>query len=407
MAETIIDFISGVELKNAGPEEIYATQPFSKSLVEDYGYPVSCITTRPQVRVPRTPADRRGYPMDIVVYEDSSKTKIKMIVECKKPDIKLSASDQRQLENYMNLSDVELGVLFNGNNSIYLHRNKQNQFEEIPAIPRFGEKLSEIGLFTKDQLKKTHNLKSIFNEIRGWIVANGNITRDETIASQMIILLLCKVFDEKFTKITDKCEFRVSLSDTDDDVYNRINQLFTKTKNLYSDVLTDTDKIEFDGKTLRGIIGKIQSFKIMDTERDIMADAFEVFIDKSVKESEGQFFTPRNVINTIIAAINIKDTDKIIDSACGSGGFLVEALKTIETIIDEKGNEYGWNEATKLAQWQSCAIKNIRGLEKDPFLAKLSKSYMAILGDGRGVYIEKILLIYRKIGNFKLKMKLN
>lgn len=392
MAETIIDFISGVELKNAGPEEIYATQPFSKSLVEDYGYPVNCITTRPQVRVPKTPSDRKGYPMDIVVYEDFSKTKIKMIVECKKPDIKLSVSDQRQLENYMNLSDVEIGVLFNGNNSIYLHRNKQNQFEEIPAIPRYGEKLSEIGLFTKDQLKKTHNLKSIFNEIRGWIVANGNITRDETIASQMIILLLCKVFDEKFTKITDKCEFRVSLSDTDDDVYNRINQLFTKTKNLYSDVLTDTDKIEFDGKTLRGIIGKIQSFKIMDTERDIMADAFEVFIDKSVKESEGQFFTPRNVINTIIAAINIKDTDKIIDSACGSGGFLVEALKTIETIIDKKGNEYGWNEATKLAQWQSCAIKNIRGLEKDPFLAKLSKSYMAILGDGKGgIYREDTL----------------
>ena len=122
----------------------------------------------------------------------------------------------------------------------------------------------------------------------------------------------------------------------------------------------------------------------MDTERDIMADAFEIFIDKSVKESEGQFFTPRNVINTIIAAINLKETDKIIDSACGSGGFLVEALKKVEDIIDKRGNECGWNDAAKLAQWQACAIKNFRGIEKDPFLAKLSKSYMAILGDGKG-----------------------
>lgn len=383
MSEEIIDYISGIKVK-AGPEEIYAVQPFSKSLVEDYGYPKDCITTRPQVRVPRTPSDRKGYPMDIVVYEDSSKQKIKMIIECKKTDINLSAADQRQLENYMNLSDVELGVLFNGNNSIYLHRNQKNEFEEIPSIPRYGEKLSEIGLFTKDKLKKTHNLKAIFNEIRGWIVANGNVTRDEAIASQMIILLLCKVFDEKFTKITDKCEFRVSLQDSDDDVFNRINTLFTKTKQLYSDVLTDTDNIEFDGKTLRGIVGKIQAFKIMDTERDIMADAFEIFIDKSVKESEGQFFTPRNVINTIIAAINLKETDKIIDSACGSGGFLVEALKKVEDIIDKRGNECGWNDAAKLAQWQACAIKNFRGIEKDPFLAKLSKSYMAILGDGKG-----------------------
>ena len=384
MGQTIIDYISGIEIKNAGPEEIYATQPFSKALVEDYGYPKDCITTRPQVRVPRTPSDRKGYPMDIVVYEDSTKQKIKIIIECKKPDIKLSDNDQRQLENYMNLSNVDLGVLFNGNNSIYLHKGKNNKFEVIPAIPKYNEKLSEIGLFTKDQLKKSHNLKAIFSEIRGWIVANGNVTRDETIASQMIILLLCKVFDEKFTKLTDKCEFRVTLQDTDSDISDRINMLFTKTRNLYSDVLSSNDKIEFDGKTLRGIIGKIQSFKIMDTERDVMADAFEVFIDKSVKESEGQFFTPRNVINTIIEAIDLKDTDKIIDSACGSGGFLVEALKKVEEIIDKKGNEYGWNESTKLAQWQSCAIKNFRGLEKDPFLAKLSKSYMAILGDGKG-----------------------
>lgn len=384
MAEAIIDYISGTEIKSAGPEEIYAVQPFSKSLVEDYGYPKDCITTRPQVRVPRTPSDRKGYPMDIVVYEDSSKQKIKMIIECKKPDIKLSEADKRQLENYMNLSNVELGVLFNGNNSIYIHRTTDNKFEEIPAIPKYGEKLSEIGLFTKDKLKKTHNLKSIFSEIRGWIVANGNVTRDEAIASQMIILLLCKVFDEKFTKITDKCEFRVTLQDTDDDIFNRINTLFIKTKKLYSDVLTDTDKIEFNGKTLRGIVGKIQSFKITDTERDIMADAFEIFIDKSVKESEGQFFTPRNVINTIITAIDLKETDKIIDSACGSGGFLVEALKKIEDIIDKKGNDCGWNDATKLAQWQACAIKNVKGMEKDPFLAKLSKSYMAILGDGKG-----------------------
>lgn len=392
MSQVIVDYISGVEIKNAGPEEIYATQPFSKSLVEDYGYPKECITTRPQVRVPKTPSDRQGYPMDIVVYEDSSKQKIKMIVECKKPDIKLSEADQRQLENYMNLSNVEIGVLYNGNNSIYLHRTNDNKFEIIPSIPKYGESLEEIGLFTKDQLKTTHNLKSIFSEIRGWIVANGNITRDETIASQMIILLLCKVFDEKFTKITDKCEFRVSLHDTDEDIEKRIDKLFIKTKNLYSDVLTSTDKIEFDGKTLRGIIGKIQSFKIMDTERDVMADAFEVFIDKSVKESEGQFFTPRNVINTIIAAINLKETDKIIDSACGSGGFLVEALKKVEEIINKKGNEYGWNEATKLTQWQACAIKNFRGMEKDPFLAKLSKSYMAILGDGKGgIYREDTL----------------
>lgn len=38
-------------------------------------------------------------------------------MKCKKPDIKSSETDQRQLKNYMNLSNVELGVLFNGNSN--------------------------------------------------------------------------------------------------------------------------------------------------------------------------------------------------------------------------------------------------------------------------------------------------
>jgi len=42
----IIDFISGLQVKE-NPEEIDAVQPFSKILVDDYGYPKSYIHTRP------------------------------------------------------------------------------------------------------------------------------------------------------------------------------------------------------------------------------------------------------------------------------------------------------------------------------------------------------------------------
>ena len=50
MAERVIDYISGIEVP-ATPEEIEATQVFSKLLVEDYGYPKEHIQTRPQFRV--------------------------------------------------------------------------------------------------------------------------------------------------------------------------------------------------------------------------------------------------------------------------------------------------------------------------------------------------------------------
>ena len=97
----IIDYISGQQVK-ASPEEVQATQVFSKILVEDYGYPKEKIQTRPQFHVKVRPSDvAKEYPVDIAVFSDSEKTddSIFIIVECKK---KNRRDGRSQLENYMN-----------------------------------------------------------------------------------------------------------------------------------------------------------------------------------------------------------------------------------------------------------------------------------------------------------------
>ena len=71
--ERIIDYISGIEIP-AGPEELQATQPFSRRLVEDYGYPKNEIQTRPQLKVKASPSDSGSYPVDIAVFENKGKT---------------------------------------------------------------------------------------------------------------------------------------------------------------------------------------------------------------------------------------------------------------------------------------------------------------------------------------------
>ncbi|MCD8297639.1 MAG: N-6 DNA methylase [Prevotella sp.] len=381
--ERLIDFISGQEVP-ATPEEKYATQPFSRILVEDYGYGKSDIQTRPQYRVKAHPSDMKGYPIDIAVFENG---KLKLIVECKAPKIRQLEDRLPQLKTYLLCSEAEIGVVYNGEDSIYIRKVQTEDgidFEKIPFIPHKGEKISEIGLYKKVNLMPSHNLKSVFSEIRGWIVANGNVTRDDEIAAQMMLLILCKIYDERFTEKNSNLEFRASLDDTDEEIEIRIKKLFKATKGKYNDVILNDDEIKFDGNTLRGILGRLQKYSIVNTDRDCIADAFEVFVGKSVKEKEGQYFTPRNVIHTMIAAINLKTNSYIIDSACGSGGFLVESLKRLEDILKEKAIDCDWSEAAYTDEVKEQAIKYLRGLEKDPFLTKLSKSYMAILGDGKG-----------------------
>ncbi len=383
--EKIIDYVSGIEI-NATPEEVASTQVYSKILVEDYGYPKNMLQTRPQYRVKSCPSDSNSYPVDIAVFEDiNGKRVLKMVVENKRP----TRSDGRtQLELYLKFSEAKIGIWFNGKESLYLRKIEKSgdiTFEEITAIPRFGEGIDEVGLYKRKDLKSTHNLKEIFLEIRGYIVGNSvGVNRDESIAKEMINLILCKIYDERFTPKDNMVQFRAPNSEKIETIQTRINKLFAKVKAKYDDVLDDGDKISLDGKTLKYIIGKLQNFCLIETDRDIIADAFEVFTGYSLKGEQGQFFTPKNVVRLLINAVDPGLDDIIIDPSCGSGGFLVESLKYLWSKVDKEAEELDWEEGAIAEEKKEIGIKNIRGIEKDSFLTKVAKAYMAILGDGKG-----------------------
>lgn len=86
----------------------------------------------------------------------------------------------------------------------------------------------------------------------------------------------------------------------------------------------------------------------------------------------------------IVQLTDPNPNELIIDPACGSGGFLVESLRYIWGKLEEQAESYGWNDLALTEEKNSSAIKFIRGIEKDDFLCKVTKAYMAILGDGKG-----------------------
>lgn len=196
MAERIIDYISGIEV-NATPEEIEATQVFSKVLVEDYNYPKENIQTRPQYHVKSRPSDtKKEYPVDIAVFSNSKKDddSIYMIVECKKKNRKDGLT---QLQDYMRLSKAKLGVWFNGNEKLTIQKIEKNGevlFEEISDIPSYGQRVEDVGKYLRKDLIPPTNLKTIFKVIRNYLAPNAvGVTRDENLAQQLINLIFCKI----------------------------------------------------------------------------------------------------------------------------------------------------------------------------------------------------------------------
>jgi type I restriction enzyme M protein len=402
----LFDYISGIQVKET-PEEIEAVQPFSKILVDDYGYPKENIHTRPQYRVKVRPSDvKKEYPVDIAVFNSSthSEDNIHIIIECKKKSRKDGLS---QLQDYLRFSNAYLGVWFNGEERLYLHKIEKGGkvfFEEIPNIPRYGQRVEDIGKFKRKDLKPAENLKPTFKAIRNYLAANAvGITRDEVFASQIINLIFCKIYDERFTKPEDTVKFRAGVGEDDEEVRKRILDLFDKVKKQYSDVIDVADSVLLDAKCLKYIVGELQLYSLKDSSRDAVGEAFEIFIGPSLKGGQGQFFTPRNVVNMVINMIDPDTDEKILDPACGSGGFLVESLRYVWNKLEEKATELGWPEAEIEAEKQKVAIKNFRGIDKDNFLSKVAKAYLAILGDGRGgVHCENSL---EKFTNWNAKTK--
>jgi type I restriction enzyme M protein len=383
----IFDFISNEQVK-ATPEEIEAVQVFSRQLVEDYGYSKDQIQTRPQYRVKSNPSDNtKSYPLDIIVFSDNNKIDSNeyIIIECKK---KTRNDGITQLKDYLTFSNAYIGVWFNGNERIFLKKHEAKgkvYFEEIPNIPNKGQRLEDIGMFKRKDLKPTHNLKVIFNSIRNHLAGNSTGTgRDEIIAQQLINLIFCKIYDERFTKKDDDVSFRVGIEEDGKVVTNRIIEIFEKVKTKYSEVIEVADEIKLDNDSIKYVVGELQNFCLIESERDIIADAFETFIGYSLKGAQGQFFTPRNVIKLMVEIINPQPNEILIDPACGTGGFLVESLRHIWKVLDKQAEDFGWSELALNEEKLSSAIKCIKGLEKDDFLSKVAKAYMAILGDGKG-----------------------
>lgn len=152
----LADYISGSQVRST-PEEVEAVQPYAKKLVEDYGYPIANIVTHPQYRVKVRPSDvKKEYPVDIAVFSDSihSDDNCYIIVECKKKSRK---DGKDQLEDYLRFSKATLGVWFNGKETLYLRKYEKDgmvRFVEIPNIPVFGQRVEDVGLFKRRDLKK-------------------------------------------------------------------------------------------------------------------------------------------------------------------------------------------------------------------------------------------------------------
>ncbi|UCD00739.1 MAG: N-6 DNA methylase [Promethearchaeota archaeon] len=229
------------------------------------------------------------------------------------------------------------------------------------------------GLIKKKDLRRSPNLKQVFSSINQHLYGKLKYTDTDTRArsKQIINLLLCKLVDEINKTSEEEVEFCIRTDESDKQLLKRVQSFFNiNVREKYKDIIDENEQITLTKELVYIIVKELQHISLLQSSKDILSDAFEIFVSKILKDEAGQFFTPANIIKFMVNYLDPVVDSKILDPACGHGGFLLEAKDILWSKIESKEKRIE-------------SISNLFGIDKDLFLAKISKLYLEILSNGK------------------------
>ena len=146
---------------------------------------------------------------------------------------------------------------------------------------------------------------------------------------------------------------------------------------LFRDIFRNAFLKFRDGRILTMFLTEVNGFAYSHSEE--LGNAFEYLLQCTGAQGEnGQFRTPRHIIDFIVACLDPQPGDKILDPACGTGGFLVSAYRHILAHSTSPGSTMPGDKLTH-AQRQKV-YGNLAGYDVDDQMVKLSKVNLFLHG---------------------------
>ena len=369
------------------PEEKVQAETFLR-LILDYNYPVNRI----KQFVPVT-MGREVKEADIVIYDDDMCMSPHILVECKRQEVS-EAEYQQAIEQAYSYAfalpcDVKYVWVTSGIKSDYFEVDKnQNSRNQMPDIPQFGVKNvaaykyvygaeylpEESGKqrFFDLSIIEQSDLTRRFKQAHEALWAGGQLNPSEAF-DELDKLIFCKIWDERkprrmgepydFQIITvpkeeEKSETKRRLIENDN-LYKRVMALYEEGRQKDKEVFRDN--IRLTPEKIRTVVGYLESVNL------------------------GETFTPREIVKFIIDVLPIEHDSKVLDTSCGSGGFLLYALNKVRNKATELYPQYKTDTRQYkhwFSYWHDFAEKNLYGIEISEQISRAAKMNMIIHDDG-------------------------
>jgi type I restriction enzyme M protein len=393
------------------PEEKVQAEAYLK-LILNYGYPKENIVQFVSVKMGVSSKEA-----DIIVYKDKEHTKPHIVVECKHKDV----SDQ-EFNQAINQAASYAYALAGSIQYIWIISSIEKSFkidkdsdvkQTIPDIPRYGKtevekyKYVKGGRISTDETFNTETKKNFFDietieeseltkrfkQAHNSLWAGGELNPSSAF-DELDKLIFCKIWDErKPRKIGKPYDFQIFSETipkdaTDDDkksIEEKISKdLFERIKALYEegrkkDPEVFKDNIRLDHTKVKTVVAYLENINLSETDLDSKGKAFETFMGSYFRGDFGQFFTPRNIVKFIVNVLPVTHESRVIDTSCGSGGFLLYAL---DKVRKEASEYYEVETAKHHRHWHDFAEKNLFGIEINEQISRTAKMNMIIHDDG-------------------------
>jgi type I restriction enzyme M protein len=394
----VADFLTGKHV-NDTPEE-YVRQNIEKALVRQYKYdPKDC---EPEFRIKVGVARKR---VDIVVFQtraDHKQENAFLLVETKKPGTnpagKVDGIDQ--LRSYMAAClNAQYGLWTNGDDRYCFAKRIVSggfAFEEIIEIPASGQTEADAQRPRRKDLKPAtaDNLLFAFRRCHNYIAGQEGKQKPDAFW-ELLKLIFAKIEDERsavlnfYVTATERASSTSAVT-----AKTRIQDLFTtKVVNKYPTIFTANDRIiDLKPTVVAYVVSQLQSFSLLASPVDVKGVAYEEVVGSNLRGDRGEFFTPRNACRMAVAMLDPQPGERVLDPACGTGGFLITAMNRAIDHLDAREREQWTDPASgtetereELFRRRTEFLTNsVFGIDLNPGLVRAAKMNMVMNNDGSG-----------------------
>ena len=406
----ICDYIDG-KFRNDTPEE-YVRQTIEKRLVNEHKYLPG------QIKIEYTLQVGSNKPRaDIVIWDkdaaEQTQGTIRIIIECKKETVAANNAKDgiAQLQSYMSVCpNCEWGMWTNSIEKFVFKKCVDAAgnitFMEYNDIPSADGNLDDVNRPSRKSLRNASddNLLFVFKTCHNHIYVNDGLQKQPAFF-ELLKVIFCKIEDER--SIPAPLEFYTTSDERSNvdgqlTVQKRISKIFERVKRRHGKIFDPNDEIKLKPRSLAYIVSELQRYSLLNTNIDIKGKAYEEIVGANLRGDRGEFFTPRNVMKMVVEMINPQADERVLDSSCGTGGFLVTAMTHVITQLEA---QFVAELGVKRKDWDSDTIRafqdrisemaasNYYGFDINPDLVKATKMNMVMNNDGSGNILQNNSLL--------------